>query len=221
MRKQMIENAAFEVATQVRAVEDLIDATLAEVAELQSRVMHVNAVAGVGPAPIHAALEELSAALRSLVDARGSIVSCHSELADRQGRRCPGCAPSASAMKARARRPQVTPTCASSRNDRSLTGHRRSVSGRASCFASIIFNALLLGSCGYAWFRGRSDERTWRAVCFGASLRDLGRHQFLQHALHEPRDRRPDGRHRDACGIHLRRDALGSLLAAVGERDFS
>ena len=81
MRKQMIENAAFEVATQVRAVEDSIDATLAEVAELQSRVMHVNSVAGVGPAPIHAALQELSAVLRSLVDARGSLVSCHSELA--------------------------------------------------------------------------------------------------------------------------------------------
>jgi hypothetical protein len=34
MRKEMIENAAFEVATQVRAVEDALDATLAEVAEL-------------------------------------------------------------------------------------------------------------------------------------------------------------------------------------------
>ena len=34
----------------------------------------------------------------------------------------------------------------------------------------IIFNALLFGSCGYAWFRGRSDERTVAAVCVGASL---------------------------------------------------
>lgn len=34
----------------------------------------------------------------------------------------------------------------------------------------IIFNALLLGSCGYAWFRGRSDERTVAAVCLGASV---------------------------------------------------
>ena len=56
MRKQMIENAAYEVATQVRAVEDSIDATLAEIAELQMRMMHVNSVARVGPAPIHAAL---------------------------------------------------------------------------------------------------------------------------------------------------------------------
>ena len=36
MRKQMIENAAFEVATQVRAVEESIEAALAELAELQS-----------------------------------------------------------------------------------------------------------------------------------------------------------------------------------------
>ena len=32
MRKQNIENAAHEVATQVRAVEDMIDAALAELA---------------------------------------------------------------------------------------------------------------------------------------------------------------------------------------------
>ena len=52
MRKQQIENAAFEVATQIRAVEDSIDATLLEIAELQSRMMRVNAVAHVGPAPV-------------------------------------------------------------------------------------------------------------------------------------------------------------------------
>ena len=80
MRKQLIEDAAYEVATQVRAVENCIDATLTEIAELQSRVMHVNSVARVGPAPIHGALEELSAALRNLVAARGSIVACHGEL---------------------------------------------------------------------------------------------------------------------------------------------
>ena len=34
MRKQLIEYAAFEVATQVRAVEDSIDVTLVELAEL-------------------------------------------------------------------------------------------------------------------------------------------------------------------------------------------
>ena len=81
MRKQMIENAAFEVATQIRAVEESIDATLAEVAELQSRMMRINALAHVGPARIHGALEELSTALGSLVTARGSVVGCHQQLA--------------------------------------------------------------------------------------------------------------------------------------------
>jgi hypothetical protein len=82
MRKQMIEDAAFEVATQVRTVEDSIDATLAEIAELQSRMLHINAIANVGPRAIHAALEQLGGALTGLIIARGSIVACHSELAD-------------------------------------------------------------------------------------------------------------------------------------------
>ena len=86
MRKHQIENAAYEVATQVRAVEESIDATLAEIAELQARMMHANSVARVGPAPIHAALAEVSAALRSLIEARGAIVTCHSELVVAQGK---------------------------------------------------------------------------------------------------------------------------------------
>jgi hypothetical protein len=85
MRKQMLENAAFEVATQVRTVEESIDCTLAEIAELQARMMRINSVAHVGPAPIHAALQELAAALGSLVTARGAIVSCHRQLADAKG----------------------------------------------------------------------------------------------------------------------------------------
>jgi hypothetical protein len=84
MRKHLIENAAFEVATQVRTVEDSIDSALAEIAELQSRMMHINAVANVGPRTIHAALEQVSGAFAGLVNARGSIVACHSELADAQ-----------------------------------------------------------------------------------------------------------------------------------------
>ena len=80
MRKQLIENAAYEVATQVRTVEDSIDATRTEIAELQTRMMHVNSVAGVGPAAIHSALAQVSTALASLVSARGSVVACHGEL---------------------------------------------------------------------------------------------------------------------------------------------
>jgi hypothetical protein len=86
MRKQMIENAAYEVATQVRTVEDSIDATLAEIAELQGRMMRANAVAHVGPAAIHAALAEVSSALASLVAARGSVVACHTELVEAKGK---------------------------------------------------------------------------------------------------------------------------------------
>ena len=86
MRKQVIENAAHEVATQIRAVEDSIDSTLSEIAELQSRLMHANALAGVGPAPVHAALQNISTAFCSLVDARGSIVSCHGELVVAKGK---------------------------------------------------------------------------------------------------------------------------------------
>jgi hypothetical protein len=86
MRKQMLENAAFEVATQVRTVEESIDNTLAEIAELQARLMRANSVAHVGAAPVHSALQELAAALGSLVAARGSIVSCHQQLVDAKGK---------------------------------------------------------------------------------------------------------------------------------------
>jgi hypothetical protein len=58
MRKQMIENAAFEVATQIRAVEDGIDTLIAEAA----------------------------AAISGLVQTRGAIVACHSALVDAKGK---------------------------------------------------------------------------------------------------------------------------------------
>lgn len=86
MRKQIIENAAYEVATQVRAVEDSIDSTLAEFAELQARIMRANAVAKTGFGTVHEALEKLAGALGGLVEARGSIVACHAALADAKGK---------------------------------------------------------------------------------------------------------------------------------------
>lgn len=82
MRKQIIETAAFEVATQVRAVEDCIDSTLAEVAELQARIMRANSIAGVGFAAVHPTLETLATAVTGLVESRGAIVACHAALAD-------------------------------------------------------------------------------------------------------------------------------------------
>jgi hypothetical protein len=81
MRKHMIENAASEVATQVRAVEESIDLAIAEIAELQSRMMRANTlVASYGT--IHPALQKIAAAVAALVDTRGAIVDCHAALAE-------------------------------------------------------------------------------------------------------------------------------------------
>ena len=86
MRKHQIENAAYEVATQVRAVEDSIDAALTEMAELQARIMRANSVARTGFGTVHPALQQLAAAVSGLVDARGSVVGCHAALADAKGK---------------------------------------------------------------------------------------------------------------------------------------
>lgn len=84
MRKQQIENAAYEVATQVRAVEDTIDAALGEIAELQARIMRVNSVARAGYGTINPALEQLATAVNGLVTVRGGLTRCHAELAQAQ-----------------------------------------------------------------------------------------------------------------------------------------
>jgi hypothetical protein len=86
MRKQMIQNAAYEVATQVRVVEDTIDEALAEIAELQARIMRANSVAGVSFATVHPTLEQLATAVAGLVATRGAIVDCHAALADAKGK---------------------------------------------------------------------------------------------------------------------------------------
>ena len=82
MRRQVIENAAFEVATQVRAVEDTIDLALGEIAELQARIMRVDAVAGVSYGVIHPTLERLVSAVSGLIETRGAIVACHEALVE-------------------------------------------------------------------------------------------------------------------------------------------
>ena len=71
MRKQLIENAAYEVATQVRAVEDAIEAALGEIAELQGRMIRARATTGVATATGHEAFEHLAQAVQGLVTARG------------------------------------------------------------------------------------------------------------------------------------------------------
>lgn len=86
MRKQMIQDAALDVATQVRAVEDSVDAALMEIAELQARIMRANSVAGAGFAAVHPTLEQLATAVSGLVATRGAIVGCHAALADAKGK---------------------------------------------------------------------------------------------------------------------------------------
>jgi hypothetical protein len=82
MRKHQIENAAFELATQVRTVEDVIDSALGEIAELQSRLVRAVGVTGIGHTKIQSAFDQLSATMGSLVAARGNIGSCHVALAE-------------------------------------------------------------------------------------------------------------------------------------------
>jgi hypothetical protein len=82
MRKQMIEAAALEVATQVRAVEDAIETALAEIAELQGRMVRARAVTGIATATGHEAFEHLAGAMQGLVAARGGMAHCHGTLKD-------------------------------------------------------------------------------------------------------------------------------------------
>ena len=82
MRKQMIENAAYEVATQVRAVEDSIEAALAELADLQAKMVRARSVTNAAFVTTHPAFEQLAVATSSLVAARGGIAHCHAALAE-------------------------------------------------------------------------------------------------------------------------------------------
>lgn len=82
MRKQQIHDAAFEVAAQIRTVEETIDAALAEIAELQGKMVHARGVTGIGYVTSHAPFEQLAAAINGLVSARGGIANCHAALVE-------------------------------------------------------------------------------------------------------------------------------------------
>jgi dGTP triphosphohydrolase len=82
MRKQMMENAAYEVATQVRTVEDSIEAALIELAELQTRMVHARSATNAGFVTSHEAFEQLAATTSGLIAARGGIAHCHAALAE-------------------------------------------------------------------------------------------------------------------------------------------
>jgi len=84
MRKQLIESAAFEVATQVRAVEDAIEEALAEIAELQGRMIRARATFGIATATGQEAFEQLVETTHSLVKARGGMAHCHGTLRQTQ-----------------------------------------------------------------------------------------------------------------------------------------
>ena len=84
MRKQNIQNAAFDVAKQVRTVEDMIDDALAEIAELQGKMVRARSVTGIGVIHSHDSFEKLANAIQALVGARGSVGACHVALAEAQ-----------------------------------------------------------------------------------------------------------------------------------------
>lgn len=80
MRRQIIEQTALDVAQQVRAVEDSIEAALIELAELQGRIVRARSIAGVGIATGHEALEQVVVSLQGLITARGGMAHCHAAL---------------------------------------------------------------------------------------------------------------------------------------------
>jgi len=82
MRKQMMENAAYEVATQVRTVEESIESALIELAELQTRMVRARAATNAGFVTSHEAFEQLAAATGGLIAARGGIAHCHAALVE-------------------------------------------------------------------------------------------------------------------------------------------
>jgi hypothetical protein len=82
MRKQLMENAAYDVATQVRAVEESIESALIELAELQTRMVRARAATNAGFANSHDAFAQLAATTSGLVAARGGIAHCHAALVE-------------------------------------------------------------------------------------------------------------------------------------------
>jgi hypothetical protein len=106
MRKQQIENAAYEVATQVRTVEDSIETALAEIADLQSKMVHARGVTRAGFVTSHAAFEQLAMTVGSLVAATRPWST--------RSKPFPACAPSPLASPTNVRPRSRMQTCESS-----------------------------------------------------------------------------------------------------------
>jgi hypothetical protein len=77
MRKQMVWDAAHDVALQTRTVEALIESALVELAELQSKLVRVNDVAGVSYSTLQESFEGIVATTSDLVKVRGTMAQCH------------------------------------------------------------------------------------------------------------------------------------------------
>lgn len=82
MRKHIVESAAFEVATQVRAVEDVIENALEEIAELQGRMIRARAAANIATSTGHDAFKHLADSIQGLIAARGGMADCHGALVE-------------------------------------------------------------------------------------------------------------------------------------------
>lgn len=77
MRKQVIQDAAYEVATQTRTVEDNIEVLLADLAELQTKLIHASGCANVCYDVLQESFEGVAATMNDLVKARGTMAKCH------------------------------------------------------------------------------------------------------------------------------------------------
>ena len=77
MRKQEIWDATRDVGIHTRAVEGLIESTLTELAELQSKLVRVSAVAGVNYSTLQQSFEGVAATIADLVKVRGTMADCH------------------------------------------------------------------------------------------------------------------------------------------------
>ena len=198
MRKQVIEHAAFEVATQIRTVEDCIEDALVEIADLQSKMLRARAAAGVATATGHAAFEQLA----DHGPGAGRRARRNGQLPRRTGRceavRPRSCARSASAKATNARRRSRVPICASS-PDRLEWPDCPRWSGHAHlCLAPSLIGCCSWRSRSTPLCGARFDERMAAAICIVATIATKLVHIAAQQPLHPRRGRRDDRR---SCGL--------------------
>jgi hypothetical protein len=82
MRKEEIWDAAHEVAIHTRTAEGLIESTLVELAELQSKLVRVSDVAGVSYSTLQQSFEGVAATINEMVKVRGIMADCHRQFVE-------------------------------------------------------------------------------------------------------------------------------------------